>query len=244
MFDEKTAVVPASFIKQINKCGPFIKITHCEEGLEDEPEHSEAEHGDCKVAFLHPEMKTYLEDNKKGLLSLGEEETQWQNGVLSMRCFENILSSVTVPLELEDESDDDNQQPDQGGNVENPMNEVEEEEEDLASDEAADEASEECREKLRYSLDNWLIHARNATPDFAESLIFDKTFWQPSSEVRNQWWSEWVKINPYYDGLANMTALHIAAFFGVEALAKALLESGHKAELKVRDSLDNQPVGG
>jgi ankyrin repeat protein len=54
-------------------------------------------------------------------------------------------------------------------------------------------------------------------------------------------------VDDDYEELSNMTALHVAAFFGFTPLVERLLESnesGHRNEIKTRDSWDNQPVSG
>jgi hypothetical protein len=88
----------------------------------------------------------------------------------------------------------------------------------------------------------YVLDAKWATADVVESFKLDQAFWALTSDVRNQWWSQYTKIDNDYSELSNMTALHVAAFFGFTPLVVSLLKTEHRDEIHKRDSWDNQPV--
>jgi hypothetical protein len=226
-------------LAQINSCGPLVKIlnqgdpesgslvdTVAQEDSADKPEDDDdganddngGDEGDTTrqlVTFLHPSAKARLQERAKDLLGVSEEELKWQHGILGLRCFEHLLQIMMPPKQ--------------------DLKTAEAEESD-------DEDGPDLSEAQPYTLKYWLRHAREATVDVVDNLNLENAFWQLSSEARTKWWNMYTTLSEEYDGLKDVTALHIAAIFGFTPLALSLLEHGHADEMHQRDSWDNQPV--
>jgi hypothetical protein len=224
----------SKLVEAINKCGALVRIIDydlddtVEEGQDEDWEDDEV--AECRVTFLHSSARLRLHERAKELLGLGEEDFKMQHGAMALRSFSNVLKALTPPKELEDDDDDEEQEATDGSETktnEQQTNEVE---------------YEEPEDALDYCLKYWLRHAQQATTDVVDSLKLDQAFWALTSDVRNQWWSQYTRIEYDYSELSKMTALHVAAFFGFTPLVERLLESGHRDEIKARDSWDNQPV--
>jgi hypothetical protein len=227
-------------VEAIDRCGALIKIIdyddeELEEGAEEE-EWDYDEVAECRVTFLSNSAKTRLQERAKELLGLGEEDLKMQHGAMALRSFSNVIKALTPPKEFDDsddEGDDDSTLPVGENNTQGPTTNA--------------AVFEEPEEALDYCLEYWLRHAQQATSDVVDNLNLDQAFWALTSDVRNRWWTEYTKIDDDYEELSNMTALHVAAFFGFTPLVERLLESnesGHRDEIKTRDSWDNQPVSG
>ena len=213
----------------VEDCGPLIKLIELEGGVLTSTR-EDLDPSALRVTFLHSDAREYLQNRAEELLGLGSEEKKWEHGVLALRCFTNVLKGMSIPKDLDDELDDSQK----------PVADADQTE---APEQPADERKEEEHvETLEYSLTYWLRHARDATVDIVDDLNLDEAFWQISSDLRMGWWEKYTDANPGYSGLHDMTALHIAAFFGMTALVRALLQYGHEKEMSMWDSWDNTPV--
>jgi hypothetical protein len=227
----------SKLIEAIDKCGALVKILdHDDQELEEGEEEQDWDYdevAECTVTFLHDSARSRLQDSAKELLGLEEEDLKMQHGAMALRSFSNVLKSLTPPKEFEDADDDDDEDMLTTGETK-PQEHI-----------TNTMVVEEPEEALNYCLEHWLRHAQEATVDVVDNLNLDQAFWALTSDVRKKWWTEYTKIDDDYEELSNMTALHVAAFFGFTPLAERLLESnesGHRDEIRTRDSWDNQPV--
>jgi hypothetical protein len=229
----------SKLVEAIDRCGALIKIIdYDEEELEEGEEEKDWDYdevAECRVTFLHDLAKTRLQEHAKELLGLGEEDLKMQHGAMALRSFSNVIKALTPPKEFDDSDDEDDDA-------------VPAADENNTQGQMTNAAViEETEEALDYCLEYWLRHAQQATSDVVDNMNLDQAFWALTSDVRNKWWTEYTRIDDDYEELSDMTALHVAAFFGFTPLVERLLESsesGHRNEIRTRDSWDNQPVGG
>jgi ankyrin repeat protein len=236
----------SKLVEAINRCGALIKIIdydeeELEEGAEEE-EWDDDEVAECRVTFLHDSARTRLQERAKELLGLGEEDLKMQHGAMALRSFSTVLKALTPPKEFYDADDDDD---DDEGDDDGAPTAGEGDTQERVTNEVVVEEPEEA---LDYCLEYWLRHAQQATVDVVDNLNIDQAFWALTSDVRTKWWTEYTRIDDDYEELSDMTALHVAAFFGFTPLVERLLKSeesaGHQDEIRQRDSWDNQPVSG
>ena len=225
----------SKLLEAIDRCGALVKIIdYDEEELEEGEEEQDWDYdevAECRVTFLHDSAKSRLQERAKEFLGLGEEELKMQHGAMALRSFSKVIKALTPPKEFDD-SDDENED-------EDPAADGKASEEPITN---AAEAEDETEGALNYCLEYWLRHAQQATSDVVDNLNLDQAFWALTSDVRDKWWNEYTEIDEDYEDLSGMTALHVAAFFGFTPLVERLLESGHREDIKARDSWCNQPV--
>ncbi|KAI5468000.1 ankyrin repeat-containing domain protein [Mariannaea sp. PMI_226] len=198
-----------------------------------------------RVAFVHPLARdALLKPELRKLIGLGgdeeEEKTEieWQHGIVGLRCFTYMLARFGA------DDDDDAVALKRTGPVSTNQAEAEIDElffEDEEDNEEGAEDDDVDSYALEYPLKNWLKHGYKATPDFVDTLDVKHRFWSINSSTRRRWWGNFA----YKDGqgeLKNLTALHVAAFFGLLPLVDSLLADGHITEIGQLDSWDNQPL--
>ncbi|KAK1828991.1 ankyrin repeat-containing domain protein [Podospora conica] len=224
-------------LAKIRACGPLLRTFDTETWEESGYAFS------TRVAFIHPMARAaLLTPEMKKLIGLAgadrdeETEVRWQHGIIGLRCFTYLLGvlggsldelDVTLertapPTENQEDAEIDNLFPD------------DDDEGSVASDEADSDA-------LEYPLKYWLEHGHLSTADFVATLDIKHRFWSVDSTARRRWWAHYASREDFEDH-KNMTALHIAAYFGSLPLVNSLLESGHGHEIHEHDTWDNQPL--
>ncbi|KAF3008558.1 hypothetical protein E8E13_006996 [Curvularia kusanoi] len=228
----------SKLLEAIDRCGALVKIIdYDEEDVEEGEEEQDWDYdevAECRVTFLHDSAKSRLDERAEEFLGLNEDLKQMQHGAMALRSFSKVIKALTPPKEFDD-SDDENED-------EAPTADGRPSEGPITN---APETEEETEGALNYCLEYWLRHAQRATSDVVDSLNLDQAFWALTSDVRDKWWTEYTEIDEDYGDLSGMTALHVAAFFGFTPLVERLLESsesGHREDIKVRDSWCNQPL--
>ena len=93
---------------------------------------------------------------------------------------------------------------------------------------------------LRYPVDYWLEHAKQAPVDLVEEFDLNNEFWTKDSTSRAAWWSLYREDNGY-SGMADVTPLHIAALSSYSALLDHLLDNGRTDEIHESDSWGYRP---
>ena len=250
-------------LAKIRACGPLLRTFDTETWEESGYAFS------TRVAFIHPMARAaLLTPEMKKLIGLAgadrdeETEVRWQHGIIGLRCFTYLLGvlggsldeldvtlertapptgklmpvsilcyllrvirifgELTFPTENQEDAEIDNLFPD------------DDDEGSIASDEADSDA-------LEYPLKYWLAHGYLSTADFVATLDIKHRFWSVDSTARRRWWAHYASREDFEDH-KNMTALHIAAYFGSLPLVNSLLESGHEHEIHEHDTWDNQPL--
>jgi ankyrin repeat protein len=225
-------------LEKIRACGPLLRTYDTETWEESGYQFS------TRVAFIHPIARDALltHDMRKliGLAGDGEaEETEvrWQHGIIGLRCFTYMLGRLGMPG---DDSSATLQRtaPSAEEQADAEINDLFPEHEDV---ESGSDDDDDGLDVLAYPLKYWLQHGYRATPDFVETLDMNHGFWSLDSVVRRKWWGEYARKEEYVDH-TDMTALHIAAYFGLLPLVNSLLKSGHAHELHAHDSWANQPL--
>lgn len=102
------------------------------------------------------------------------------------------------------------------------------------------EVSQEAPSFLKYPIDYWLKHAKQAPVDLVEEFDLNDEFWNDKSSSRAAWWSLYREDNGY-SGMAGTTPMHIAALSSYSALLDRLLESGRTDEIHKADSWGYRP---
>ncbi|KAK3695717.1 hypothetical protein B0T22DRAFT_478346 [Podospora appendiculata] len=223
----------AKVLEQIRACGPLLRVYSSSYGGYYDDEDT------LRVTFIHPMARDALLGNKVrkliGLSGDDEDKTEvkWQHGIVGLRCFSHTLE------ELQFHADDT----DLLKRVAEPTPEdlAKEQLAELFPDEEGSEYDEGEVTALEYPLKYWLQHGYEATADFVDTLDIGNGFWSADSAVRNRWWGSYASQDGSSE-LKNMTALHIAAYFGLLRLVDSLLASGHKHEIHLLDSWDNTPL--
>ena len=223
-------------LEQIRACGPLLRVYDT-----DSWDDTAGFQSVTRVSFIHPLAKDALlkpELRKFIGLAGGEDgektEVKWQHGIVGLRCFSYMLNELGAV-------DDDSITLARTATTTEDQAETEIDElfpdadEDDAEDDGVDEGA------LEYPFKYWLRHGYDATPDFVDTLDIKHGFWSRESSARRRWWGSYAR-EEVDDELKNMTAMHIAAFFGLLPLVDSLLADGHGEEIHVLDSFDNQPL--
>ncbi|KAK3956678.1 hypothetical protein QBC32DRAFT_366801 [Pseudoneurospora amorphoporcata] len=177
---------------------------------------------------------------KRGaLLQVGDDERQWQHGLLASRCYIYLRESLP-PMKYEnEENQQDALQPTQQ-DTPNPVtadpsnsehSDIEDEGgvhqiEDAASTTASplnesDPYKPDLTKLLHYPIKHWLQHADEATPEFAERISREEDFWAQDSMLRKKWLSTYAAVSKDRFSIllaSNFTALHTAASLGYAEL--------------------------
>lgn len=183
---------------------------------------------DTIVGFMNVVIKNHLRENAKVLLGLDEEETKWQHGVLSLRCFSHIKDSFDFPERTSSSRNEENAEradgageegtadttkaegEDEATAVEDVHNDTEESsdndsdngyaESDSDSDDDDDPEMDIIKDKaLAYTVKHWLHHASKATLEIAEDLSLEEDFWCPGSIIRRRWLTEFWRMTTVFD---------------------------------------------
>lgn len=93
---------------------------------------------------------------------------------------------------------------------------------------------------LKYPIDYWLEHAKQAPADLVEEFDLNDEFWSEESSSRAAWWGTYREDNGY-SGMTDTTPLHIAALSSYSALLDHLLENGRTDEIQKSDSWGYRP---
>lgn len=93
---------------------------------------------------------------------------------------------------------------------------------------------------LRYPVDYWLEHAKQAPVDLVEEFDLNDEFWSGDSSQRAAWWTLYREENGY-SGLTDTTPLHIAALSRYSALLDHILDNGCADEIPKSDSWGYRP---
>ncbi|KFA71332.1 hypothetical protein S40288_09108 [Stachybotrys chartarum IBT 40288] len=225
-------------LEQIRACGPMVKVHTMEAWSESLGYWTE----ESRVCFIHPLAKEALLKPGLGkIIGFGGDEAEvktefeWQHGIVGLRCFSYMISRFG--------NDGEDELAIQGTAVESTNQTEAEIDELFIDDQVAEELEEdEIDERaLVYPLKYWLKHGYDATPDFVDTLDISRKFWSLDSAARRRWWGNFATKDGQGE-LKNMTALHVASFFGLVPLVDSLLTDGHLGEIGQLDSWDNQPL--
>ena len=93
---------------------------------------------------------------------------------------------------------------------------------------------------LRYPVDYWLEHAKQAPVDLVEEFDLNDEFWRKDSSPRAAWWTLYREENGY-SGLTDTTPLHLAALSRYSALLDHILDNGCSDEIQKSDSWGYRP---
>lgn len=93
---------------------------------------------------------------------------------------------------------------------------------------------------LRYPVDYWLEHAKQAPVDLVEEFDLNDEFWSEESSSRDAWWTLYREDNGY-SGMTGATPLHIAALSSYSALLDHILDNGRINEIQKSDSWGYRP---
>lgn len=93
---------------------------------------------------------------------------------------------------------------------------------------------------LRYPVNYWLEHAKQAPVDLVEEFDLNDEFWSEESSSRAAWWSLYREENGY-SGMTDTTPLHTATLFSYSALLDHLLDNGRTHEIQKSDSWGYRP---
>ncbi|KAK4455223.1 ankyrin repeat-containing domain protein [Podospora aff. communis PSN243] len=223
-------------LTKIRACGPLLR-TYDTETWE--------EYGyafSTRVAFIHPMAReALLKPEMKKLIGLAgsdadeETEVRWQHGIIGLRCFTYMLNELGASLDDPDVTLERAAPPTE--------NQEDAEIDDLFpdDDEGSVTSEDADADALEYPLKYWLQHGHLSTADFVATLDIKHKFWSVDSAARRRWWAHYARGLDFEDH-KNMTALHIAAFFGSLPLVDSLLETGHEDEIREHDTWANQPL--
>ncbi|KAH6896831.1 ankyrin repeat-containing domain protein, partial [Thelonectria olida] len=197
---------------------------------------------ETRVTFIHPLARSaLLKPELRNIIGLGGEEEgaktelEWQHGIVGLRCFSYMLARFGA-------DDDDDVALKRTGPVSDNPAEAEIDELFLHDDEEQEDEEDSIDAyALEYPLKYWLKHGYQATPDFVDTLDIKHRFWSLNSTTRRRWWGNFAEKDGQGE-LKNMTALHVAAFFGLLPLVDSLLADGHLKEIHQLDNWDNQPL--
>lgn len=215
--------------EQVRACGPLLRIyDSSDEGYYDL--------GSMRVTFVHPLAKESLLRSSRKLIGLSDDdedqlEVRWQHGVVALRCLAYTFGKL--------EPEDKNATWEEVATGAEAKDEMERDLDEIFPEEVA-EVDEEV-EALEYPLSYWLRHGNESTPDFVDTLDLKHAFWAMDSSVRRRWWSAYADRDGYGE-LTGLTAMHVAAFFGLTSLMDPLIATGHSNEIRIRDSWENQPL--
>lgn len=211
---------------QVSACGPLLRIYEDSDW---------GDRGSFRVTFIHSVAKEALlrEKSTRKLIGLSDDsndetELQWQHGILALRCYSYTINELDVDEDTITWAQNETEP------VDNKTQELALEIKELFPENGDVEGEEEEITSLEYPTKFWLRHGYQATPDFVDTLDLKDAFWALNSTIRRRWW------NSLGEGVEKLTAMHVAAFFGLTPLIDSLLAHGHESEIHVRDSWDNQ----
>ncbi|KAK4225238.1 ankyrin repeat-containing domain protein, partial [Podospora fimiseda] len=228
----------SSVLGYIRNCGPLLRTY---DGFSDDG----YQRWDTRVAFIHPLARDRLLSptlRSRIGLTAGEDdsEVQWQHGVIGLRCWDYIQDHLGTADELDFESsiwDNTTVASEKQDEFQHELDLLfpEEDDDDHEEDEKMDTSA------LDYPLKYWLRHGNKATSDFVDTLDIKHNFWSVNSTARKRWWGSFAQ-RELKEELTGITALHVAAYFGLLPLVESLLKDGHEKEVKALDSWANQPL--
>ncbi|KAL8792427.1 MAG: hypothetical protein Q9195_004960 [Heterodermia aff. obscurata] len=248
---QETRYDEAAIHRYIRQCGAFLTTTTDDNGNE-------------IVEWIDSAAKEHLRIYAKDDLSLDLNDVQ--HGIIALRCLEHVRRVFSVQMDEQDNpgvqvrtlSDPQNDvellaqgEPENEDDIE-PVKNAERANADGTSDASQEEgtndaiqAEEEVQQGpepiLEYAVDYWLEHAMQAPEDMVEELDLKTDFWKGDSPVRAAWWSSYSETTKF-EGVTNITPLHLAAMMGFSTLLQCLLDNGRKEELTITDSSDNTPL--
>lgn len=226
-------------LAKVRACGPLLRVYDTDSWDENVGYRRET-----RVTFIHPLARDALLTpslSKIIGLSVDQDKTEvkWQHGILGLRCFSYILK------ELGDGQDEmvtlERTAPTAESQAEAEIDQLFPEEDQGETKPDEDDENVDMY-TLSYPLKYWLRHGYEATPDFVLSLDIKHGFWSVDSPARKRWWGSYSRKDAAYGELRGLTALHVAAFFGLLPLVNSLLANGHGPEIHVLDSWANQPL--
>ena len=215
-------------LEQIRACGPLLRIYDSDDGY--------GYLGSMRVTFVHPLAKDSLLKSSRKLIGLSDDdedriEVRWQHGIVALRCLAYTFGQL--------EPADSHVDWEEAGSDSENKDETEKQLEELFPEEVED--VDDGLSALEYPLAYWLRHGNESTPDFVDTLDLKHAFWAMDSSVRRRWWTAYANRDGL-DELTGLTAMHVAAFFGLTTLVDPLVQNGHTDEIRLRDSWDNQPL--
>ncbi|KAH7370012.1 ankyrin repeat-containing domain protein [Rhexocercosporidium sp. MPI-PUGE-AT-0058] len=240
------AIDATQILEQVRACGPLLRVYDEDSTGGDLSEIT----GSFRVTFIHDTAKEALlgKGTARKLigfsdLSDGNDHTdiKLQHGILALRCFSHTNHETErdgdyISFFQSQASNDKNEgsAPELQGLFPEANNGDDGEDD---NDSIYEEAS------LEYPVKYWLRHGYEATPDFVDTLDLKNSFWASESSARQRWWSSYARGDNAVTGdLKNLTAMHVAAYFGLTPLIDSLMREGHENEIRIRDSWDNQPL--
>ncbi|KAL2066570.1 hypothetical protein VTL71DRAFT_2641 [Oculimacula yallundae] len=232
-------------LNQIRACGPLLRIY--DDGS------AGGDLGSYRVTFIHDTAKEALIDPNNDCRTLigfsestgktDQTRIRLQHGIVALRCFSHTNS------EMAGDDDDDYfsrfQYEEEEDLTEDSAPELKGLFQDITNDVNGEDGNEDDFDEpsLEYPVKHWLRHGYEATANFVDTLDLKNSFWAPKSSARQRWWNCYAKRDGEVAvGLKNLTAMHVAAFFGLTHLIDSLIREGHKNEIQIRDSWDNQPL--
>ncbi|KAK0736784.1 ankyrin repeat-containing domain protein [Apiosordaria backusii] len=233
---DPTATEEGIVLGYIRDCGPLLRTY-------------DAVGGDgygrwaTRVTFIHPLAKeTLLSPTLSKRIGLTPDanntEVKWQHGVIGLRCWDYMQEQLGTGG-VDDygfEAFTKAPEPAQKEEFQDDIDELFPESDDEDPDDDKMDMS-----ALDYPLKYWLRHGNKATSDFVETLDIKHSFWSFESTGRKRWWGSFAQ-RELRDELKDITALHVAAYFGLLPLVNSLLADGHENEIHCLDSWANQPL--
>jgi len=227
----------------VRDCGPLLRTYEAAGGDGDGRWATRVTfiHNLARDALLSPDLRRRI-----GLApDAGDTEVKWQHGVIGLRCWDYMQEQLGTAHDLDDddfllEALTEVPDPEQTEEFQADIDELfpENSDGDAEDDDKMDASA------LDYPLKYWLRHGNEATPDFIDAVGIKHQFWSLESTARKRWWGSFVDRVPREElkELKNITALHVAAYFGLLPLVNSLLEDGHANEIHSLDSWANQPL--
>ncbi|KAK4171463.1 ankyrin repeat-containing domain protein [Triangularia setosa] len=196
-----------------------------------------------RVTFIHPLARdTLLSPALSKRIGLtpdaNDTEVKWQHGVIGLRCWDYMQEQLSTGG-VDDYGFETFVQAQEPAQKEEFQDEIDklfpEGDEDDVDVEKMDMSA------LDYPLKYWLRHGNKATSDFVDTLDIKHNFWSFESTARKRWWGSFAQ-RELRGELKDITALHVAAYFGLLPLVDSLLADGHENEIHCLDSWANQPL--
>ncbi|KAI1435994.1 hypothetical protein GGR50DRAFT_702209 [Xylaria sp. CBS 124048] len=221
----------------IEKCRPLVSTTK-----------------DGKIGFMNSAVQEHLYENAKDLLSISDEDTKWQHGVLALRAFSHLKERYEQPENADEnaekttrteDDDHDTEANEKGCEIDDKDSEsgAYEMDEDSFGEEDEDDRHECLALPLPYMVKHWLKHASKATTEIADELSADTDFWKLHSHHRQRWLVDYCKLMPgvFRDfDPSTFSGLHVATSLGSRQLITALARGSEHEDFE-SEACDSVP---
>jgi ankyrin repeat protein len=206
------------------------------------------------VHLVHQSAKDFLTSSKSKLFL--SPELAEEHGNMARRSISYICSGVLAngPINLRDpkvieplasQSDDQSStqdesevSSDEGGSWRSPP-----EDEHAGNDNgpALEHVPDlETPTVLRYQMDNWMFHGRQASPNIGDLLDLYREFFEPNSDIRDSWSASCIFPSAEYQWRRmpdTFTPLQLGAYSGIYALVEKILDFNAEVQLSQPESL-------